>query len=79
MNGTSGLHLSLLVAGVKSNEEVLIPSLSFVATANAVHYIGAIPHFVDINKDNLGMCHKSLQRRLENIAEKKSGFVIKKF
>ena len=68
--------MALHTIGVKPFDEVIIPPLTFVATANAVSHLGAIPHFVDINKDNLGMCHKSLQRRLENIAEKKSGFVI---
>ena len=75
-NGTVGLRLALHAIGVKPFDEVIIPPLTFVATANAVSHLGAIPHFVDINKDNLGMCHKSLQRRLESIAEKKSGFVI---
>jgi|SRR5882672_3123705 len=46
-SGTSALHLALLVAGIKPNDEVVIPTTTFVATANAVSYIGAIPHFVD--------------------------------
>jgi len=54
-NGTSALHACLHVAQVQQNDEVLIPTLTFVATANAVSYCGAIPHFVDSNPSNLGI------------------------
>ena len=47
MNGTVTLHMSLMLAGVEAGYEVLKPTLSFVATANAVHYCGAVPQFVD--------------------------------
>ena len=47
-NGTSALHASLIILGVKQNDEVFLPSLTFVATANAVSYCGASPHFIDI-------------------------------
>ena len=47
VNGTCALHVALLLAGVDHNDEVLVPTLSFVATANAVHFCGANPHFVD--------------------------------
>jgi perosamine synthetase len=46
-SGTSALHVALLAAGVKPDEEVLVPSLTFAATANAVCYVGAVPNFVD--------------------------------
>jgi len=46
-SGTAALHVGLAAAGVKPNEEVLVPSLTFVGTANAVCYVGAIPHFID--------------------------------
>ena len=48
-SGTTALHLALLAAGVKSGDEVLCPSLSFIATANAIVYSGAKPVFVDID------------------------------
>lgn len=48
-NGTSALHLGLLALGVGAGDEVIVPSLSFVATANAVRYVGAEPVFVDID------------------------------
>lgn len=55
VNGTSALHVSLLLAGVERGHEVLVPALTFVATANAVAYIGAIPHFVDSEEKTLGV------------------------
>ena len=46
-SGTSALHTSLIVAGVQENEEVLVSTLSFIAPANAIRYIGAWPVFID--------------------------------
>ena len=45
--GTSALHVALLAAGVKHRDEVIVPSTTFVATANAVSHAGAVPHFID--------------------------------
>ncbi len=75
-NGTVALRLALYVLGVKPGEEVIIPPLSFVATANAVSHLGANPHFVDIDKNNLGLCHRSLKERLEKIGVKKGGLTF---
>lgn len=47
--GTAALHLALLTAGVKHQDEVIIPTTTFIATANAVSYLGAVPHFIDGN------------------------------
>ena len=47
VNGTAGLHIALKLAGVQAGDEVLVPALTFVASANAVAYCGATPHFVD--------------------------------
>ena len=55
MNGTSALHLALLAAGVKAGDEVICPSLTFVATANAISYCGAKPLFVDVDTVDLGI------------------------
>jgi len=55
VNGTAALHVALLLAGVRPGDEVLIPSLSFIATANAVIYCGATPHFCDIDEQTLGL------------------------
>lgn len=48
-SGTTALHLALLVSGVKPGDEVIVPSFSFIATANAVAYSGAKPVFIDID------------------------------
>ena len=69
VNGTSALHLSLLLAGVKEDEEVLIPSFTFVATANAVRYCGAVPHFIEIEDRSLGVDAVKLSQWLEETTE----------
>ena len=73
VNGTSALHLSLILAGVEDNDEVLIPSFTFVATANAVRYIGAIPHFIEIEDQSLGVDITKLLQWLETMAETRHG------
>ena len=66
-NGTVALRLGLHLVGVKPGDEVLVPPLSFVATANAVQHLGATPHFVDIESGTLGMCPAALNERLERV------------
>lgn len=72
VNGTAALHIALKVAGVKENDEVLIPSLTFIATANAVSYLGAIPHFVDVSYNTLGIDPIKLNKYLDEIGELKN-------
>jgi len=55
VNGTAALHISLVELGLKADEEILVPTLTFAATANAVVYCGAHPIFMDIEKDTLGI------------------------
>lgn len=69
VNGTAALQVALTVAGVKPGDEVLVPALSFVATANAVVHAGGIPHFVDSAADTLGLDPVALQRYLSTIVE----------
>lgn len=69
VNGTAALHLAYIMAGVKSGDEVLVPTLTFIATANAVSYCGAIPHFVDCNENDLGVCPVRLDKYLSKITE----------
>src|SRR5579885_3516169 len=45
VNGTEAIHVALYLAGVGAGDEVIMPALTFVATANAAHYCGAVPHF----------------------------------
>lgn len=68
VNGTAALHICLELIGVKPNDEVLIPTLTFVATANAVCYCGAVPHFVDSELRTLGMDSEKLDVYLNNIS-----------
>jgi len=55
VNGTSALHLALVAVGVKPGDEVVVPAMSFVATASAVALAGATPHFVDVASETWGM------------------------
>jgi len=64
VNGTAALHLALHSVGVKPGDEVLVPTLSFVATANAVSHCGAIPHFVDSDPETLGLDPLALREHL---------------
>lgn len=61
VNGTAGLHLSLVVAGVKENDIVITQAVSFAATANAISYTKATPLFVDIDLKTIGMSYESLK------------------
>ncbi len=69
VNGTAALHICLRLAGVLPGDEVLIPDLTFVATANAVSYCGAIPHFTDSEEKTLGMDPAKLAKYLAEIAD----------
>lgn len=77
-NGTVALRLALHLVGVGPGDEVLLPPLSFVATANAVAHLGAVPHFVDIEPSSLGMCPAALDARLSEIASRHEGQVVNK-
>lgn len=69
VNGTAALHICLKLAGVKPGDEVLVPTLTFIATVNAIDYCGAIPHFVDSDETTLGLDPTKLGNYLEEIAE----------
>lgn len=69
-SGTSALQIAIQAVGVQPGDEVLVPSLSFVATANAITHAGAIPHFVDISRKTLGLDPLALDVYLDQIAEK---------
>ncbi|MFM7828122.1 MAG: LegC family aminotransferase [Acidimicrobiaceae bacterium] len=73
VNGTAALHLALHSVGVKPGDEVLVPTLSFVATANAVSHCGAIPHFVDSDPETLGLDPLALREHLRANASLQNG------
>jgi perosamine synthetase len=76
VNGTAALHVCLQLAGVTNGDEVLVPALSFVATANAVSYAGATPHFVDSEERTLGLDPEKLGGHLDDIAEVRDGTCV---
>lgn len=78
VNGTAALHLALLLMEVKADEEVLTPALTFVATTNAISYIGAIPHFIDSGEADLSVCPKALSEYLKTIVDIKEGRSVNK-
>ena len=79
VNGTGALHMGLLLSDVKNGDEVISQSLTFIATCNAISYIGASPLFVDVDLETLGMSPKSLRSFLETSAEKRDdGFTYNK-
>lgn len=65
VNGTAALHISLILAGVKSDDEVITQPLTFIATANAISYIGAKPIFLDVDLDTMGLSPNALRSFLE--------------
>ena len=73
VNGTSALHVGLLVAGVQRDDEVITQSLTFVATCNAIRYCGAEPVFVDVERETLGMSPDSILDFLDRFAEMRDG------
>lgn len=71
VNGTAALHVCLMISGVRAGDEVLVPALTFIATANAVTYCNAIPHFVDSSLETLGMDPDKLDTYLAEISEQR--------
>jgi len=70
VNGTAALQVALKLSGVDIGDEVIIPSLTFVATANAVSYLGATPHFADSSPSSLCIDSLALRDWLKYIGEK---------
>ncbi len=73
VNGTAALQVALRLAGVGPGDEVLVPALSFVATANAVAHCGAVPHFVDCDASTMGLSPAALEERLREVANGRGG------
>ena len=66
VNGTCALHIALLVAGIKPDDEVLVPTLTFIAPANAVRYAGAWPVFIDAEPEYWQMDPEKVRDFLDN-------------
>ena len=69
VNGTNALHIALKLSGVEKEDEVITQPLTFIATTNAIVYAGAVPVFVDVDKDTMGLSPKSLEQFLQANAE----------
>ena len=67
-NGTSALHISLLISGVEGGHEIITQPLTFVSICNAISYCNAVPIFIDVDKDTMGMSPVALERFLESKA-----------
>ncbi len=65
VNGTAALHVALILAGVRPGDEVIGQALTFIATCNAISYIGAKPVFVDVDEETLGLSPVALRRWLQ--------------
>ena len=78
INGTQGLFISMQALGIKKNQEVLVPALTFVGTVNAISYTGAEPHFVDSKIEDLGIDCKKLEIYLKKISKIKKNKCINK-
>ena len=79
VNGTAALHISLLLSGVKQDDYVILPNLTFVASANSIKYLGADPILIDADPDLWQMDLDLLEEFLENETDEKDGslFYIK--
>lgn len=72
VNGTNGIHLALILAGVKPNDEVITQPLTFIATANAISYCYAKPVFIDVDKETMGLSPQKMKEWLQINAEIKN-------
>ena len=73
VSGTNALHMSLMLAGVERDDEVLTQALTFIATCNALSYIGAHPVFLDVDKDTMGLSPMAVREWLSKNSEQKDG------
>ena len=73
VSGTNALHMSLMLAGVERNDEVLTQALTFIATCNALSYIGAHPIFIDVDKETMGLSPIAVREWLNANSEQKNG------
>jgi len=78
VNGTSALHMALKLVGVERNDEVLTQALTFIATCNAISYVGAHSVFIDVDRDTMGLSPKAVEKWLVENAETKNGVCYNK-
>ncbi len=78
VNGTAALHISLLVAGVKPEEEVLVPALTFVAPVNTIRYVGAWPVFMDVDRKTFQLDVQKVIEFITQECREKNGRLVNK-
>ena len=69
VNGTNALHMALMLVGVEENDEVLTQALTFIATCNAISYIGACPVFLDVDRTTMGLSPQAVKEWLGKNSE----------
>jgi perosamine synthetase len=80
VNGTAALHVSLLLSGVQSGDEIITQPLTFIATTNAISYCNAKPIFLDVDKDTMGLSPESVALFLHQFGEiRNNGFCYNKY
>lgn len=78
VSGTNALHMAMMLVGVKQDDEVLTQALTFIATCNAISYIGAHPVFIDVDMETLGLSPIAVKSWLEQNAELKNNICYNK-
>ena len=73
VSGTNALHMAMMLVGVECNDEVLTQALTFIATCNAISYIGAHPVFLDVDKSTMGLSPDAVKAWLVKNAEIRNG------
>lgn len=76
VNGTLALHTALKLSGVKQGDEVITQALTFIATSNAIHYCGAEPVFLDVDRETMGLSPDALKKFLETHTRMEKGECI---
>jgi len=78
VNGTAGIQVALKLSGVSYGDEVITQALTFIATANAISYLGASPIFLDVDVDTMGLSPIAVSEFLENHGELRNGVCFNK-
>ena len=78
INGTSALHLMMKMLGIGKNDEVLVQSLTYISSINSIIYNNAIPHFIEIDKNNLNVDVEKLDNYLKRITYQKNNLCYNK-
>ena len=73
VSGTNALHMAMMLVGVERGDEVLTQALTFIATCNAISYIGALPVFIDVDRMTMGLSPDAVKMWLIKNGEIRNG------